>query len=130
MVKCLKIEFVEDIMADVTRLPQESEKWAKDLDLCLARAQFTLHDDPSLDIDKKKGTSKVSLSLEFIEPTAFIIQYFTYDRCYKYFHGLHFKIMSHLQYNNRMVNLPNFLCNIVKKKASLVLLGKDLVYFT
>ena len=38
MVKGLKIEFIEDIMVEVTSLQQEGEKWAKDFDLCLPRA--------------------------------------------------------------------------------------------
>lgn len=59
-------------MAEVTGLPQEGEKWVKDFDLHLARAQFSLHPDFPLDIDKNQGIYRLSFPLEFIQPTTFI----------------------------------------------------------
>ena len=64
---------MEDVVAEVTELPQEGENWSKDFDVCSARAQFTLYKDPPLEEDKKQGTSRISLPLEFIQPTTFII---------------------------------------------------------
>lgn len=96
MVKGLRIEFIKDVVAKVTGLLQEGENWVKDFDLHMARAQFSVHLDPLLDIDKKQGTSKLSFALEFIQLETFIIQYFTCEGCYKYLHALHFKILAHL----------------------------------
>ena len=53
MVKGVRIEFIEQVMAEVTVLPIVRERWSKDIDARAAKAQFALHDDPPLQEDKK-----------------------------------------------------------------------------
>ena len=55
MVKGLRIEFIDEVLTEVTGLPYEGEKWAKFFDLWTTRAQFSVHFDPPLDIYKKQG---------------------------------------------------------------------------
>lgn len=73
VVKGLIIEFIVEVVVEVTRFPQEGENWQKEFDLRTTRAQFSKHQDPLLDIDKKQGTSRLSLPIEFIQPILFII---------------------------------------------------------
>lgn len=73
MVKGLRIEFLEEVIAEVTRFPQEGKKWEKEFNLKIARTQFSIHQDPPLDIDKKQGTSRLSFPMDFIQLATFII---------------------------------------------------------
>ena len=73
VVKGLTIEFSEEVVAKVTRLPQEGKNKEKYFDLRRARAQLNIHQDPPLNNDKKQGTSRLSLLIEFIQLSMFII---------------------------------------------------------
>ena len=51
MVKGVRIEFTEHMVAEVTSLPIVGERWSEDIDIRAAKAQFLLHDDPPLQED-------------------------------------------------------------------------------
>ena len=55
MIKCVRIEFIEQVMVEVTGLPIAGERWSKDIDTRATKAQFALHDDPPLQEDRKQG---------------------------------------------------------------------------
>ena len=64
-VKGARIKFTEQVVAEVTGLPTAGERWSEDIDTRAAKAQFALHDDPLLEEDRKQGTKRLSLPLEF-----------------------------------------------------------------
>ena len=43
IVKGLRIEFIEEVVAEVTRLPQEGKNWEKEFDLWTTRAKISIH---------------------------------------------------------------------------------------
>ena len=54
-IKGFRIEFIEQVVVEVTGLPTAGERWSKDIDARAAKAQFALHDDPPLEEDRKQG---------------------------------------------------------------------------
>lgn len=123
-VKGIIIEFSEQVVAEAIGLPTIGEKWSEDMDGRAAKAQFILHSDPPLQEDKKQGTLWLSLPLQFIQPTTFIMRYFTCEGHCTYLHAVHFKILCGLWHDKRPINLPSFLYNIVKWKATFVQAGR------
>ena len=90
------------------------------MDTRVTKEQFSVHGDPWLEENKKKSTLQLSLPLQFIQPTEFIIRYFTCEGRYSYLHAVLFKILSGLRHGDHPVNLPSFLYNIIKRQASYV----------
>lgn len=61
MVKGLRVECNQEIVIEVSMLSHECYIFEDYMDPCLARAQFTLHRDMSLEIDRKKDTRWISI---------------------------------------------------------------------
>ena len=79
----MRIDFLEEVVSKVIGLPQEGKNWEKEFDMKKTRVQFNTHQYAPLDINKKQGTSRLSLLMEFIQPNMFIIMYFMCKGCYK-----------------------------------------------
>ena len=94
------------------------------MDAQATKAQFSLHDNPPLEENRKQGTLQLSLPLPFIQHAKFIIRYFICEGWYNYLHPIHFKMLSGLRHSNYPINLPSFLYNIVKRQATNVQEGK------
>ena len=45
-VKGIHIEFIEEVVAEVTGLPTNGERWTEDMDRQAAKEQFSVHGDP------------------------------------------------------------------------------------
>ena len=53
VVKCSRIEFTTEVLEEVIGFPQEGKNWDKEFDLRTTGAQYNVHQDPPLDVDKK-----------------------------------------------------------------------------
>ena len=106
-------------------LLMEGEEFIENLDPICAWDELTLHGDPKLDINKKQGSIRLSLSEFFLQSCAiFIIRYFTCEGWYSFLHFVHFKFLSCLRHDNRSINVPSFVFNILSKQVVLVQEGR------
>ena len=62
-VKGIHTKFTEEVVAKVTGLPTNGERWMEDMDARTAKEQFSVHGDPQLEENKKQGTLRLSLPL-------------------------------------------------------------------
>jgi hypothetical protein len=62
-VKGIWIEFIEEVVAEVSGFPTNGECWTEDMDARQAKEQFSTLGDPRLEENKKHGTLWVSLPL-------------------------------------------------------------------
>ncbi len=70
------------------------------MDARVVKEQFLVHGDSRLEENKKKGILRLSLPLQFIHTTKFIIRYFTYEERYSYLHDFHFKTTYFLDHHS------------------------------
>jgi hypothetical protein len=62
-VKGIWIEFIEEVVAEVSGFPTNGEQWTKDMDARQAKGKFSVPRDPQLEENKKQGTLWLSLPL-------------------------------------------------------------------
>lgn len=113
MVKGLRIPVTEECIAQVSSLPRDSEPFPETNDVRSAKAQFTEHGDPPLEVTKKV-TIRLSLPPLQAHRVTYIIKYTTCEGEQSQLHSVHFKLLHHLRHGSQM-NVPNFLYNILKK---------------
>ena len=87
------------------------------------RAQFTGPHDPQLDVTKQ-GCKRLSLPPPYPELVMHIIRYFTCEGRFSHLHAHHFKLLSCVRHNI-VVNIPNFLYNMLCNSAEETQKGKE-----
>ena len=116
----VRFPFLTEIAAEIMEFPLAREEFLDTLDLVLARAQFTMHIDPQLQVDQKQGTIHTSLLKPFNQCAIYIVRYFTCEGRYSYLHAIHFKFLSCLRHDNHPLNVPHFMYHIFPKRAAVL----------
>ena len=114
---------IEERISEVTRLPKIGEHYPSTHDARSARAQFTKLTDPQMDITKKE-CKRMSLLPPYNELAMHIIRYLTCEGRFSYLHAHHFKLLSCIRHN-LLVNIPNFLYNMLCISVEETQKGKD-----
>lgn len=98
-------------IVEVSRLPVEGEHYPSFRDVRLARAEFIVHGDPPISVDKL-GTKRTSFPKPWKQAVVYIIRYVTCKGRLSNLHSAHFKLLSHMRDGRRM-NVPNALYNLL-----------------